>query len=79
MSNQLSKYWWIYLSKIHLVRGRCLSCASVACSGDVLRIGNYCVRIFNEDFSAVYLYCEIIMGCVIGVDVLDADLCLGFL
>ena len=62
-----------------MVRGNILSCDLIAGVYVFLWFGCYCDRHSIIDVYMVDLHCDIIAGCYIGVEVLEADLGLSFL
>ena len=84
MYGQLSRLVWIYFSRIHLARWNGLSCVvdvgeygSLLC--DACWDEAYCVLDSASNVSTEDSFWEIIVSWVIGMDVDDADLCLGCL
>ena len=71
--------WCIYFKIILLVRGNAFSCAWVVVYDDVLVVLGYCEGRYVMNLSVMSSSFEIIVGVVVGRDVLVASLCIGFL
>ena len=79
MYGQISRYWWMCFIKRHLVRGRGWSCVDGLVAEGVLVSGVICLfeSIYNVFSQVTSLY--IIIGCVIGMEVDEANLVIGCL